>query len=282
MMQFQRGFTLIEAVIVMVITGIISVMVAVFIRAPVQGYFDMARRAELTDSADGAARRIARDLRLALPNSVRVAGATNNVIEFLPTRDGGRYRSDVGDAGAGNPLDFGTPADTTFDLLGQPINFQAGDQIVIYNTGYPNADAYAGNAAATDNRRAYNGTAGPQNTVSVSSVNSFSQESPSRRFQVISTPVTYICNGGILWRYWGYAIQPLQTSADTVAKLDALVTPASAARGKAQLAQNVTACSFDFTQGVNARNGLVSIRLSLTQSGEAVSLYHEVHVNNVP
>lgn len=282
MIQSQRGFTLIEAVIVMVITGIISVMVAVFIRAPVQGYFDMARRAELTDSADNAARRIARDLRLALPNSVRVPIAATNVIEFLPTRDGGRYRSEVGDLGAGDPLDFGTPVDTSFNLLGQPINFQVGDQIVVYNTGYPNADAYAGNAAASDNRRAYNGAAGLQNTVSLSSVNSYSQESPSRRFQVISTPVSYICEGGILWRYWGYPIQTSQATTDTVAKLNALVLPASATRGRAQLAQNVTACIFDFTQGVNARNGLVSIRLSLTQSAETISLYHEVHVNNVP
>lgn len=280
LMLSQRGFTLIEAVVVIVITGIISVVVAIFIRAPVQGYFDLARRAELSDNADLAARRIARDLRLALPNSVRVTGTPDNIIEFLPTRDGGRYRSDLSSLGAGDPLDFFvTPPDTSFDLLGQPINFQAGDQIVIYNTGYTNADAYAGNNGATHNRRAYNGAAGLQSNVSVNSPTSFSQESPSRRFQVINTPVTYICDGGTLWRYWGYAIQAAQTATDSVAELDALVAVAG---GKAQLAQNVTACTFGFTQGVNARNGLVTIRLSLTKDGETVSLYHEVHVNNVP
>jgi len=282
MMKSQHGFTLIEAVVVIVITGIISVVVAVFIRAPVEGYIDMARRAELTDSADAAARRMARDLHLALPNSVRVPipGAANTVIEFLPTSDGGRYRSDVGDAGVGDPFDFGSPVDTTFNILGQPINFQAGDQIVIYNTS--NALPYAGNTLATHNRRAYNGALGLQNNVTITSVNSYPFASPSRRFQVINTPVTFICNGGILWRYWGYAIQPLQTATDTVAELDALVLPATATRGRAQLAQNVTVCNFDFAEGVNARNALVAIRLTLTQSAESVSLYHEVHVNNVP
>ena len=41
----QRGFTLVEAVIVIVITGIIAAMVAVFVRTPIQGYVDSARRA---------------------------------------------------------------------------------------------------------------------------------------------------------------------------------------------------------------------------------------------
>ena len=63
-----RGFTLIEMIMVIVITGVIAGMVAVFIKGPVDSYFDMARRAELTDIADTAMRRMTRDIRLALPN----------------------------------------------------------------------------------------------------------------------------------------------------------------------------------------------------------------------
>ncbi|NCN89388.1 MAG: prepilin-type N-terminal cleavage/methylation domain-containing protein, partial [Gallionella sp.] len=55
----QRGFTLIEMIVVIVITGIIAGIVAIFIKAPVQGYVDSARRAELTDIADTAVRRLA-------------------------------------------------------------------------------------------------------------------------------------------------------------------------------------------------------------------------------
>ena len=68
----QRGFTLVEMIVVIVITGIIAGVVAIFLRAPVQGYVDSARRAEMTDIADTALRRIGRDLRTAVPNSVRV------------------------------------------------------------------------------------------------------------------------------------------------------------------------------------------------------------------
>ncbi len=249
MTRFQRGFTLIEAVVVITITSIVAAVVA-----------------ELTDTADTAVRRIARDLRLALPNSVRVTGG-NQAIEFLSTRDGGRYRVELG-SGAGDILDF-TQADTTFDILGPAITFAAGDQIVIYNLGIPGADAYEGNTAATHNRRAYNGATGSVNNVQITSTNPFPFDSPAHRFQVVDTPVSYICSGGILRRYWGYTITAAQPN-----------PPAGG--NSAQLAQNVTTCIFTYTPGVTQRNGLVSIRLSLTQSNETVNLYHEVHVNNVP
>ena len=83
--QTQPGFTLVEMIIVMVITGIIGGMVAIFLRAPVQQYMSTARRADMTDIADTALRRIGRDLRLALPNSVRVntSGSGATTIYYL-------------------------------------------------------------------------------------------------------------------------------------------------------------------------------------------------------
>ena len=61
----HRGFTLVEAIVTIVLTGILVATAAVFIRAPVQGYIDVARRADLTDTADYALRRIGRELRQA-------------------------------------------------------------------------------------------------------------------------------------------------------------------------------------------------------------------------
>ncbi len=39
----QRGFTLVEAIMVITITGILAAMVAIFIRAPIDAYVDSAR-----------------------------------------------------------------------------------------------------------------------------------------------------------------------------------------------------------------------------------------------
>ena len=264
MTKFQQGFTLVEAVMVIAITGIIAAVVAVFIRAPVQGYFDSARRAELTDVADTAVRRISRDLRLALPNSVRVqlvAGVY--YLEFLQTSDGGRYRAE----GPGDILDFSQP-DSSFDVLGpQPATLvtTAQNLLAVYNLGIPGADAYQG-----DNTAAIANVLG--NKVTLTGTKQFPFASPDNRFQIISYPVSYVCNptAGTLTRYFNYTIAAAQPTAFTV--------PATL------LANNVTNCSFSYSAlVVTQRTGLVLTWLQLGQStGETVSLYHEVHVSNVP
>jgi len=80
----ERGVTLIEMVIVIAITAIIAGAVAVFISRPVEGYADAARRAVITDIADTALRRMTRDLRTALSNSIRTTSASGVLyLEYL-------------------------------------------------------------------------------------------------------------------------------------------------------------------------------------------------------
>lgn len=287
----SKGFTLIEMIVVMVITGIIGGMIAMFIRAPVQGYLDSARRAAMTDIADTALRRISRDLRRALPNSVRVAtDGTNFYLEFIPTIGGGRYR--VGPPG--DPLDF-TTADGGFDVLAPVANvgIAATNRIAIYNLGITNATAYAG-----DNFNVVNTVSAGANTdethITLTAPIRFPFASPGNRFHVFTTPVTYVCapiagGGGTLTRYWGYAIQSLQSSTDSMLELNALVSPANASRGGALLASNVGlavgagGCSFSYQANVVAeRTGIVTMNLTITQNGESVTLYSVAHVSNEP
>ncbi len=114
-MRHLRGFTLIEMIMAIVITGIVAGIVAVFIARPVEGYIDSVRRGEMTDVADLALKRMSLDIRTAVPNSVRV-DSTGRFIEFIPARDGGRYCTDV-DSGC-NALDFSNSTDLQFDALG--------------------------------------------------------------------------------------------------------------------------------------------------------------------
>ena len=265
----ERGFTLVEMIIVIVITGIIGGIVAVFLRAPIQQYMDVGRRADMTDIADTALRRIERDLRLALPNSVRVTGTCNGsttcFIEFLPTSGGGRYRAALDSSGAGDILDF-TVADSSFDVLGPMPVFSPGDQVVVYNLGIPGSDAYAGS-----NRSAY--TSNSASNVAISA-KQFPYASPAARFQVVSTPVTYVCDpvGGTLTRYWGYPIQATQPASVPIA-----------GASSALLAKNVSSCSFSYSPNVVAqRSGLVTMNLGITESGETVTLYSATHVSNMP
>lgn len=264
----QQGFTLVEAIMVIVVAGIIAATIAIFIRIPVQSYFDVARRAEMTDTADTALRRIGRDLRLSLPNSVRVS-ADGYAVEFLHTHSGGRYRVATAASGGGNILDFNR-LDTSFDVLGPPVALAPGDQVVIYNLGVPGADAYEDQHAGVPHvRRVYAGPAGDQSTVVVSTDTVFPFDSPGHRFQVIDTPVTYRCRGGLLSRYAGYPISQVQPDPPVGGVVSVL-------------AEHVSDCSFIYAPGVMEHNGLVAMRLVITSSDETVTLYHEVHVNNVP
>jgi len=253
----HRGFTLVEAIVVIVLTGVLAGAVAVFLVGPVKGYLDVARRAELTDIADTALRRIGRDLRLALPNSIRVT-AGNTAIEFIPVKSAGRYRAD----GPGNLLDFSSTADISFEVIGPGVDIQANDSIVIYNLGIAGADAYPPGL----NRRAATSLGSDLSVVTFTGTGvQFPLASPAGRFHVVATPVSYICAGGVLTRYWNYAFG---------------ITPPAGNSGV--LASNVSSCRFTYEAGVTAQNGLVSLALAITKNNETVNLVQQVHVSNVP
>src|SRR5882762_5702068 len=129
----ERGVTLIEMVIVIAITAIIAGAVSVFISRPVEGYADAARRAEMSDIADTALRRMTRDLRTALANSIRITEfpAASGIwyLEYLQSSGGGRYRADKDSGGGGNILDFTVADPDGFDVIGTMPALAAGDSI---------------------------------------------------------------------------------------------------------------------------------------------------------
>jgi MSHA biogenesis protein MshO len=258
--------TLIELVIVITITGVIAVGMAVFIARPIEAYVDAARRAELTDIADTALRRMTRDLRTALPNSIRIATVAGvTYLEFLQTSGGGRYRGEPDSGGGGDILDFSTP-DASFDVIGALPPLAAGDSIVVYNLAASGAVA---NAYSGDNRAGYASSAG--STITLAAAKQFPFASPGRRFQVVQHAVTYACDPASreLRRYWGYGI------------LAAQPTP-PATPNNALLATDVTACGFLYTAASGGRTGAVTLNLSIERDGEPIRLYQQVHVNNVP
>jgi len=276
----QLGFTLVEMIMVMVITGIIGGMVAIFIQAPVQGYINSENRAELTDIADTAMRRMARDVRTAVPNSVRITGcvAGNPCVEFIPTKDGGRYRI----ATPGNALTFGTGGSNTFDIIGTQISFAAGDYIVIGNTQSSGAAAY--DVSLNGVLRKFTGTAGSQPTVTfTNTVLPAWAALASQRFDVVDgaqQAVTYACEtdpsaaagDGTLrlmrhWLYWTGAGTPYASY--------------SSGGTSAILATKVSACTIGYV-AANQRYGLLTVLLTMMSNNESISLYSEIHVNNAP
>jgi MSHA biogenesis protein MshO len=109
------GFTLIELVITIAVGSVVVAFMSMFIVMPMNAYTAQTRRAALVDASDSALRFMARDLRSALPNSVRTATNGGNVtaIELLATADGARYQDNGPVANPALALDF-TTADGAF------------------------------------------------------------------------------------------------------------------------------------------------------------------------
>jgi MSHA biogenesis protein MshO len=276
----QRGFTLIEMVMVIVITAIVATVVARFIVEPVKGYFSTAARAALTENADAALRTIARDLRIALPNSARV-NAAGTALELIPTTGAARYATEGSGA-----LQFGV-VDTSFDLVGPPLTVTAAQQLVFYNLGYKvtGSDAYAPNGTAAEqassNRRMATNAAGSASTLTLSSLAGLpvGDFAPPYRVFAVGQPVSYRCDtaAGTLTRTTGYGFAATQPD-----------PPAGGSSSLVATGVVSNGCSFSYdANGVGARAGLITLRLALsatpaTGGTETVSLVQAIHVDNLP
>ena len=274
----QLGSTLIELVMAIAAIGVLGVVASIFIRAPIDSYFASARRAALTDEADTAVRRMARDIRKALPNSIRTSwlniSSNGQCFEFIPTRTGGRYRAELSSLGEGDTLDF-VAADGSFNMLGDngalPANqqTQVNDVVAVYNLGISGDDAYVGDNTSQVSQvsqvSSVNG--GPETNLSIAS-KLFPQALGGKRFHVIpgdENVVAYVCSSdGKLRR--------------TVRTFTNAVCPATGPI----LASHVGSCNFVYSGSDLERNEPIQLSLTLTDSGETVNLYQQIYVNNTP
>ena len=310
----QKGVTLIELIVAMVLIGII-VAATIYFAYPLRQSVDIATRAELTDIADNALQRIGREVRLALPNSVRVGGG-GLFLEFLPVRTAGRYRVDGGGASSGtdcpatadaavpasDKLSFGF-ADSCFKSIGTLPNaasITARDFVVLNNYG----DGFAGQNAyepSAPNARKISSSSEEPSTrqrieIAGGTFNAALHDSPGRRFFVVNghptsdrlEPVSFECNAALVVSSSGAPARSLVrwASYDPVPVTGA--QPATFANGTAALiATNVEDCSFDYNSNAAPQVGLLTLRLTLAKARsdgtmETVTLYHAIHVSNVP
>jgi MSHA biogenesis protein MshO len=288
-----RGFSLIELIVVIVITGVIASAVGLFIAGPIQGFFDQARRGELVDAAQLALVRMGRDLRAALPNSIRVNG---NALELLLTLDGERYRAEPPGA-ADDRLEF-TATDSRFNTFaplypGTPLvtPYTVAGYLAIYPLQQAGANPYVAadgvmTGAGTfivDDVENPAGSGLSEYRVTLPVAHRFPFDSPTRRVFLVEGPVTYFCDLAdpasatyrSLLRYSGYAVataQPAPPSMPLAATAEVVT-------------RNLQACGFGFDPGTAQRNAVVSVSVALAHPAspaERVRLIRQVHLDNTP
>lgn len=277
------GFTLIELVVTLVLSSIVVGFVSMFVSGPVQGFMDQGRRVRLVDAADTALRRIARDVRIALPNSVRTTSSAGVVaLELLATVDGARYRTQP-PGGAAEILDFTKPDDefdavAPFTQVAKPWS-SAAYYLAVYNVGVPGADAYELLNVITPpgTQISIAPGVGGADRVKLGSLFRFAYDSPTHRVYLVEGPVTYLCNplARTLTRYRGYTIAANQSDRDSDAEL------MGNGATRSLMADEIAACTMTYTPGTAARAGLVTLQFTVG-TGETVSLLSQVHVDNVP
>jgi MSHA biogenesis protein MshO len=256
-----QGFTLIELIVVIVLLGITAVTLTTLITGSVRGYLDTANRQDSAAIARVALDRIARELREAMPQSIRIS---NNCLQFLPVVASTEYTSLIANSLTVDVMDFAAPSGNSFYAAIYPIN--AGE---IYGLTAMRAISNFGSNNGNNVR-----------TLTLASGFSAPRISPAQRLYVVNgnNTVSYCFEtNGQLNRYTSAlaATQP---------------TPGAGLSGGALLADKlvVTALAspsyFSFSGGNAQGNALVTIVLTIQQSGsnnEQLQFDHEVWLRDV-
>jgi len=239
----QRGYTLIEMVIALVLTaGVFSALMLWFDR-PLQAMLETQRRSAAVELAQHMVEQFAQEIPTALPNSVRVA-CSGRCLEFIPVLDQGDYRTGA----PGDLLDFLAP-DASFDVLTPLAAAPApGTQVVINNLSAAPVGSNSAYSVDPINNRAGIGAGSTTGHIAIG-LKLFPAASPTQRFFLIGTAISYLCDepAGIMRRRAGYAIQALQ--------------PTNVSLG-ITLADRIAECSFAI---VDSR--LVSLRIAIAVAG---------------
>ena len=286
------GFTLFELILVIVIMGTIAATVSVFFRPSMDSYLAVRARADLVEQSDNALRRMLREVRTAVPNSIRIPN--NQCFEFVPTLAGGRFRTGPDaspDPGNGctpsstcsAPLDV-TRAVSVFDVL-SPLSTlpAAGDQIVIGNQS-PD-QVYGGSNRASVSSVSTPTASFGKHRITLSAASRFPASYGDARFQVVpaSGPVFYVCSGATGTDANGDGLGTLYR-VRTGAWNASYPSACPAITGADRLATQVVNCQFvyDPNQGATQQNGFVSLQMTLGRRGETTTLVFGAHVDNTP
>ena len=288
-----RGFTLVELVMVIALAGLVAVMISAVLGRPMESFAAQSRRAELVDLGAGALQRMTRDVRLAVPNSLRVS-ADGQALELLLIHSAGRYRPNRNDS---DGLRFGeavtncgsSTADLSCDsvqLLDPSIDLSGVRWMVLYNVGaesggVPLAGAnvwkFANPGVITPSGTTFSlrtGAPVDESLIALGNLPSggfrFALASPQRRMYLAERVVGYRCQGGELVRY----------SYDQL--LESLPLSPPTGSNPLKLTGDVSQCRFSYRAGSAQRGGLLSLALGIAQDDEILRLTQQVHVDNAP
>lgn len=275
-----KGFTLIELVSVIVILGVLATATTQYIIFGTQIYVEGNERQQVLTQSRFLIERLTREIRGAIPNSVRV-DATNACLEFVPIKASGAYK----DRNTANPVPISPNISAgELEVVSWDVNrYDVNDRVYIYATSaieiYQSNNIVGGNFAVIETVSA--NPAAPNYKFELFQVSGtedvFADASPITRYFTADRSVNYcfVANGNV---FDVYRFEKTNFGSQTVATSPTGILMAEG------LTNNITTHPpFEFTDIALTRNSVVNLYLQFEANlNENMFYNHEVHIPNVP
>lgn len=261
----HSGFTLVEMVTVIIILGILAVGVSSFVILGTRIFIESTSVDQVLSQSRFAIERMTRELRNALPNSIRVTpvSTTYQCIEYVPIMSSASYLQlpiAPGEAAAnGSIMQPSQAIDETHKMVVYPLTAE---------------HVYGATPAETTGRmfdiKQVNGS-----LVEFHRAVRFDEASPQRRYFTVTGPVSYcFLASGEVRRYSGYDFSAAQPSP---AQMGAGVLMAE------NVVNNVASdAPIRYTPGTLMNNAVVQLSPLFEVNGQTFQYQHQVQVINVP
>ncbi|GGW48592.1 PilW family protein [Alishewanella tabrizica] len=261
----NKGFTLIELVVVMVVLAILAIGASSYLGIGATMFSEASQREQILADGRFAAERLVRELRSAAPNSVRISNTAGvQCIEFVPVVSSGLYQSLPIAPESGTQLQL-IHMNWQNAFLGLPFSVYPRQPADIYQFGASTLLLQATEQADSDGLAA-------TITLALNTAHSFPAGSPEQRFYLLSASPVSFCYNALtqqLRRYTNYAYQIAQ--------------PLPPLSNGVLMANKLAEVSFNSLPSMLARNNVVNVLLRFAGTDNADLFFnYEVHLNNVP
>lgn len=264
-----RGFTLIELITVLVLLGVGVVGVATLLRSMADIYLAQNEREQLLSESRFVLERLSRELRDAVPNSLRVSNnGLVSCVEFVPFTSVVRYRN----------LPLQPDPQSVIEVVSLAGFTASSGQLLLVNP-LSVGDVYGNTLQKAQlQSKSQPDSNQPVYRLQLNQPTAFASGSVARRLYLLDAPVSYCALGGEIRRYQNYNLQSSQP------------LPGSGLNNGALMAQQVrndlnAQPVFVLAEPGLTRNSMLRIELVLASDADADTLltYSQlVQVSNVP
>lgn len=271
----SRGFTLVEMVTVIMILGVLVVGVSSFIIFGTRIFVESTSIDQVLGQSRFAIERMTRELRNALPNSIRVRANTGNwqCIEFVPIQASASYLT--------LPVAPDDKADTATGIL--PSQAVSNSQLM---SVYPLTLSHIYADPAQTEGRIFDlksvTSVGNRLTLEFDRNIRFSEASPLKRYFLVNQPVSYCIENRQLTRYTNYGINHGTQRSPSQLRGISGATWSLMAEDIVNDLSVATDMPFSVVPATLVNNAMIQIQPEFEVVGERFRYQHQVQVVNVP